>query len=140
MDALRRARAAQRRVDWDRSAALGGDDVPHELVGDGDRLRPAPPPVEVGGVLDRLVEDRGWGERLRGASLDARWPEVVGEELARRCRPGRLAGGVLVVVVDSPRWATQLRYLERTVLRRVGEALGLPVEQLRVVVGDVDAR
>jgi len=140
-DAAHRARAARQRVAWDRDARLAGvdeDDPAHVQLGDGDRLRPAPAPDELSGVLARIVQERGWGERLRGASLHGIWPQIVGEDLAQRCRPGRLAGGTLVVVVESPRWATQLRYLEHVIAARVGEAVGAEVREVRVVVGDVD--
>jgi predicted nucleic acid-binding Zn ribbon protein len=47
-----------------------------------------------------------------------------------------LRDGVLVVEVDSPEWATQLRYLEEDVLRRLGRKVRPgAVRGLRVVVG-----
>ena len=66
------------------------------------------------------------------------WPEVVGEDLAARCRPARLAGGTLVVVVSSPQWATQLRFLTATIAGRVSAAIGQSVEEVRIVVGPLE--
>lgn len=138
-DARRRARAARHRVEWDRLAALEDPSLDaHDHVEDGPGLRPAPSPDELGGVLRALVEERGWGERLRGASLQAHWADVVGEDLAARCRPARLAGGTLVVVVASPQWATQLRFMTSKIAGRVSAALGSPVEEVRIVVGSLD--
>lgn len=105
---------------------------------DGDTMRPAPAPTPIGEALRAVLDQRGWGERLRGASLHDTWAEVVGPDLAERCRPGRLAGGTLVVVVESSRWATQLRYLEHTIAGRVSAALGTEVREVRVVVGRLD--
>jgi predicted nucleic acid-binding Zn ribbon protein len=139
-DARRRAKAARGRVAWERAASLADPDVvDHQQVPDGDHLRPAPSPDDVGSLVRGLVEERGWGERLRGAALHGVWEDVVGVELARRCRPGRLAGGTLVVVVSSPQWATQLRFLEGQIAGRVTAAIGQPVDAVRIVVGDVDA-
>ena len=55
---------------------------------------------------------------LRGASAKAtagvfgRWEDVVGEHVAAHARPVALDDGRLLVEVDEPGWATQLRYLE----------------------------
>lgn len=51
------------------------------------------------------------------------WPQVVGEAVAAHTRPRTLRQGVLVVEVDSPEWATQLRYLEEDLLRRLGRSV-----------------
>ena len=51
------------------------------------------------------------------------WPEVVGEAVAAHARPRTLRQGVLIVEVDSPEWATQLRYLEEELVRRLGRNL-----------------
>lgn len=48
------------------------------------------------------------------------WPGVVGEAVAAHARPRTLRQGILIVEVDSPEWATQLRYLEEELLRRLG--------------------
>lgn len=47
------------------------------------------------------------------------WDAAVGEQVAAHCRPIVLDEGRLVVEVDQPGWATQLRFLERDVLDRV---------------------
>nr|MDP9405128.1 DUF721 domain-containing protein [Actinomycetota bacterium] len=45
-------------------------------------------------------------------------------ELARYVAPVRLAGGVLVVRVGSPVWATQVRYLAADLVARANAVLG----------------
>lgn len=64
----------------------------------------------------------------------ARWEEITGPALARHVRPVKLTGGVLVVAVDHPAWATQVRALGTAILDRVGEVAGEAPEQLRVTV------
>jgi predicted nucleic acid-binding Zn ribbon protein len=63
------------------------------------------------------------------------WASAVGEAVASHARPRTLRGGILVVEVDSPEWATQLRYLEEDILRRLGRKVrpGV-VKSIRVVV------
>lgn len=47
------------------------------------------------------------------------WDDAVGAGVAAHARPVVLDNGRLVVEVDEPGWATQLRYLERDLLDRV---------------------
>jgi predicted nucleic acid-binding Zn ribbon protein len=54
------------------------------------------------------------------AAVMAAWSEAVGEAVAAHVRPRRLQDGELLVEVDAPVWATQLRYLEEDVIRRLG--------------------
>ena len=53
-----------------------------------------------------------------------RWEELVGGEVARHCTPETFTDGKLVVRTDSTAWATQLKLLAPTVVRRLNEELG----------------
>ena len=53
-----------------------------------------------------------------------RWPELVGPEVAEHCTPETFDEGRLVVRTDSTAWATQLKLLAPTVVRRLNEELG----------------
>jgi predicted nucleic acid-binding Zn ribbon protein len=69
-----------------------------------------------------------------GGVLDG-WATTVGEMIAGHARPRTLRDGILSVEVDSPEWATQLRYLEEDILRRLGGAVRPgAVRGIRVVV------
>jgi predicted nucleic acid-binding Zn ribbon protein len=63
-----------------------------------------------------------------------RWEEIAGPALARHAWPLRLSGGVLVVAVDHPAWATQVRALGTSLLARVGEVSGEVPDRLQVSV------
>jgi predicted nucleic acid-binding Zn ribbon protein len=52
------------------------------------------------------------------------WDSVVGAQVAAHATPASLQDGVLVLAVNDPAWATQLRFLERDLLAKVREALG----------------
>jgi predicted nucleic acid-binding Zn ribbon protein len=75
-------------------------------------------------TLGRLVADHGWALDLRVHGVFGRWEELVGAEVARHCTPESFADGRLVVRTDSTAWATQLRLLAPTVVRRLNEELG----------------
>ncbi len=114
-----------------------GDEVAW-VLDEGGALRPTRAPSPVGDLLHGLVERRGWTERLRGAAVFSHWEELVGPELARRCRPVRLAGGLLVVQAESTVWAAEVAYLVGEVIARTAEVFGQGlVLDVRVVVGSL---
>jgi predicted nucleic acid-binding Zn ribbon protein len=94
---------------------------------------PAEPPadgVTLGDALASVV--RALGQRPGGGaaggsgtvSVFRSWDDVVGAPVCEHARPIALDDGRLVVEVDQPGWATQLRYLSATIIERLGEAVG----------------
>ena len=86
-------------------------------------------------TLGRLVAEQGWTDDIRVHGVFARWPTIVGPQVAQHTTPvsfeppedgaGEGArGGRLVVRTDSTAWATQMRLLAPTVVRRLNEELG----------------
>jgi predicted nucleic acid-binding Zn ribbon protein len=78
------------------------------------------PPRRIGEALSEVAADLNLDNPDDVAAVMAAWSEAVGEAVAAHVRPRRLHDGVLLVEVDAPVWATQLRYLEEDVLRRLG--------------------
>ncbi|MGC4109838.1 MAG: DciA family protein [Nocardioides sp.] len=75
-------------------------------------------------ALTRMVDDHGWQVDLKVASMFARWGELVGPEIGAHSHAESFADGKLVVRTDSTAWATQLKLLASTVVRRLNEDLG----------------
>jgi predicted nucleic acid-binding Zn ribbon protein len=75
-------------------------------------------------TIGRLIADQGWSTDVRVHGVFTRWEHLVGREVAQHCAPESFADGKLVVRTDSTAWATQLRLLAPTVLRRLNEELG----------------
>ena len=92
-----------------------------------------PDPRRVGESLDRVAASLGVPLASTLSTVFASWPEMVGESVAQHSRPRSLRDGVLVVAVDEPAWATQLRWLEADLLTRLREALG-PDQVARIEV------
>lgn len=142
--ARKRARQARQRARQERDSfdpAPPGDDDWTVPEPDTDGVRRISPPEPIGEALGRFVARRGWDERLRGADAWSRWSEIVGEELADRCEPVRLAGGTLVVRASNQTWATQLRYLSAQLRVNAERLLGEgTVAQVRIVVGPLEGR
>lgn len=81
-------------------------------------------PQTLDATLGRLVSDHGWGLDLRVHGVFGRWEELVGADVAQHCIPESFADGKLLVRTDSTAWATQLKLLAPTVVRRLNEELG----------------
>ncbi len=96
---------------------------------------PGPGPRAVADSLDRVTASLGGPRASVLTAVFNSWSALVGEGLASHCRPQSLRGGVLVVAVDDPAWATQLRWLESDLLARLAEAVGEgAVREIRVRV------
>jgi predicted nucleic acid-binding Zn ribbon protein len=81
-------------------------------------------PQPLDAALTRVVDDHGWQVDLKVASMFARWADLVGEEIGAHSRAESFADGKLVVRTDSTAWATQLRLLAPSVVRRLNDDLG----------------
>ena len=64
-----------------------------------------------------------------------RWDDAVGAAVALHVQPIKLEGTTLVVKVDDPAWATQLKFLETTLKQRLLEVAGARIERIDVRVG-----
>ena len=81
-------------------------------------------PRKVGDSLDRVAASLGVPHASTLSGVFASWPELVGEAVAIHARPLSLRDGTLVVAVDDPAWATQLRWLEADLVARLVDVLG----------------
>lgn len=81
-------------------------------------------PQPFGWSVRRLLADRGWERTAAAAGVTARWPELVGPEIAGHSRPVSLHQGELVVEAQSTAWATQLRLLAPRLVARLNAELG----------------
>lgn len=50
------------------------------------------------------------------------WEELVGSVMAAHSSPVRLVGGELVVTVDDPAWATEMRFFSAELIGRINAA------------------
>ncbi|HEY7043346.1 MAG TPA: DUF721 domain-containing protein [Nocardioidaceae bacterium] len=75
--------------------------------------------------VDQLVRSlRGTSARTL-AGVFASWDDAVGPQIAAHAQPASLVDGCLIVDVDHPTWATELRYLEHDVLERLRTVAGV---------------
>jgi predicted nucleic acid-binding Zn ribbon protein len=81
-------------------------------------------PQPLTAAVDRLLAERGWQTDAAIGGAMGRWPAIVGPQLAAHCEPLSFDKGELVVQADSTAWATELRLLAPTLVRRLNEDLG----------------
>ncbi len=88
-------------------------------------------------ILDRLLTGGPLKRKAAAAEIWAVWADAVGTNVARHARPLRFEAGTLTVLVDSPAWHHQLRFLEAEILAKLNARTGTPrVRKLRFRVGD----
>jgi predicted nucleic acid-binding Zn ribbon protein len=85
-----------------------------------------PGPRRLESSLDAVTRQLGLKNSKGLGLLFARWPQIVGTAMAGHVQPIRLDGQSLVVAVDHPAWATQVRGLGDDLLDRVVEETGAP--------------
>lgn len=85
----------------------------------------APKPLNHG--LDRVLRSLGLPTADSAAQLFHRWSEIVGEELAGLCQPVSVTRGRLVIKASDHAWATELRWMEQTLVDRCAATLGTGV-------------
>ncbi len=92
-------------------------------------------PQPLGSGIDRLVAEQGWTTPVAVGGVIGRWDTVVGTEVAAHARPESFTDGVLTVRAESTAWATQVRLLSASLLRRLAEEVGEGTVTKVVVLG-----
>lgn len=97
-------------------------------------------PTRVGELLGASLPKEPSGRGSLVAIVRA-WPSAVGEEVARRAWPARMAGSALIVHAESSVWVAELQLMADTALERLRTAVGpLAPAEIRFRVGPVPDR
>lgn len=76
-------------------------------------------PKRIGDALDQVASRlKAPRAKVLAAVFDA-WEELVGSVLAAHTTPVRLADGELVVAVDDPAWAAEMRFFSAELINRI---------------------
>jgi predicted nucleic acid-binding Zn ribbon protein len=96
---------------------------------------PGDDPVPLTDALDDVLRSlRGGAGRAEVRGVFGQWDEAVGEAIAAHVRPVRLDRGVLLVDVDDPSWATQVRVLGDEIRSRLHAVAGVSVARIEIRV------
>jgi predicted nucleic acid-binding Zn ribbon protein len=88
----------------------------------------------LGDELNRLLKRLGSEPASNVASVFDNWDVLVGEQVAAHVSPVRLQDGRLLVEVDDPTWATQMRFLESQIINRVSARSQVAITAIEVRV------
>jgi predicted nucleic acid-binding Zn ribbon protein len=87
--------------------------------------------VGIGDVLPGAVKKWGLAAPFQVEVLCAAWEQLVGKDLARRSRPGRLDNKTLTIYVCHPTWLMEIKRMERPLLEKIQSCRG--AEQVRTI-------
>jgi predicted nucleic acid-binding Zn ribbon protein len=76
-------------------------------------------PKQVREALKSYLDKAGISEKIEAASVVPEWPQLVGEGIAGVTTPLRVSNGVLFVAVRSSAWLSELKLMEREILKRL---------------------
>jgi len=95
------------------------------------RIADARPPApdrearSIGGIIPAVMKSLGLDQQRRLSELAGEWEQIVGADIARHTRPGRLEQGELLVFVDSSVWLSELaRYGRKEMVEKLGNKYG----------------
>ncbi len=83
-------------------------------------------PKTVASVLEDFMMQSEFSGPIAVGTLAARWTQIVGEEIAAHVSMGEfdLETKTLNLITDSTAWATQMRMLVPTILKKIAEEIG----------------
>lgn len=77
-----------------------------------------------GAVLNKEITSRGWEKNLASGWVTGHWEQLVGEKIAQHTKVEMVKDSALFITCDSTAWATNLRYMQREILRSIREKAG----------------
>jgi hypothetical protein len=75
--------------------------------------------VKVQGVIEKILRQEGWTDRLRIRRIIDDWESIVGKLTAAQSIPVSLSGGILLVEVGHPLYKTQLSAMKIEILTKL---------------------
>ncbi|WP_426570679.1 DUF721 domain-containing protein [Aquihabitans sp. McL0605] len=98
--------------------------MPWSRLPTSDATGDGPEPSALAGLLDTVLAGMGAPKAEAIIQIHEGWSTVVGDELAGHAQPVAIEDGCLRVGVDSPAWASHLRWSEREIIGRLDRLVG----------------
>jgi predicted nucleic acid-binding Zn ribbon protein len=89
-------------------------------------------PINLDTTMSQLLRRLKMDAPRDVASVFGAWDDVVGPDIARHIQPVRLDEKVLYVEATDAAWATQFKFLESDVRRRLTERTGTTIAHIQV--------
>lgn len=91
-------------------------------------------PIPLADSLSKVVSQISKRDLVGLAAVQQQWDQGIGENVREHASPLRLDGATLVISVDQPTWATQIRLLSGEILETLNAVDGVNIEAVDVVV------
>lgn len=88
-------------------------------------------------VLSAMIAKNHWDTPTKMGSIMAKWPQIVGPDVAEHSTVEAFEDHALIVRCSSTAWAKQLHLLLQTIERRIDEEVGPGVVQQVIIRGPV---
>lgn len=75
-------------------------------------------------VLDQVMAEQGWDDRLSAARVFTDWESIVGSEVAQHCQIVGFDDSIVQVKASSTAWKKQLEFLAPQLVAKLNERLG----------------
>jgi predicted nucleic acid-binding Zn ribbon protein len=103
----------------------------------GQRKKRGQQPKPIGGVIENVVRSLGISRSYHGWLVVSRWPDIVGEHIAKASRAFRFEEGTLYVAVPEASWRNELSLQIEDILKKIHSyPFGRVVKELRLVQGE----
>ncbi len=90
-------------------------------------------PASLADVIPAVVKEMGLGDEVLHRALLDEWTTLVGPQLAKHARPGRLERKGLCIFVDSSAWLSELsRYGQKQLLANLQKRFGDAIRSIRL--------
>ena len=98
-----------------------------------------PKMIDISSVISNLSKSLGFETRMIELSVQKRWHEIMGENIANHTRPGEIRYKKLYINVDNPLWMHHLLFFKEEMLKKVNDLIGREVvSEIRFKLG-IDA-
>lgn len=80
--------------------------------------------MQLGQIIEKMLNDTGLRPKFEQRSVEALWPEVAGKHIASYTRRVRLDGRLLHIYIDSAALKEELGYLRDTLIAQINRIVG----------------
>ena len=75
-------------------------------------------------LVGKEVRQRDWTEHMAYGWVMGNWESLVGAKIAQHTKVEMIKDGEVHITCDTTAWATQMKYMQSTILRALAEKLG----------------
>jgi len=80
--------------------------------------------MQLGQIIEKMLNDTGLRPKLEQRSVEAMWPEIAGRHIASYTRRVRLDGKLLHIYIESAALKEELGYLRDTLVAQINRIAG----------------